>query len=189
MQETNFLLFYAGLFSIFMIEEGTKVHKFAEKDKLFNFVFIFVSVLSFIRNVQITIVLMLLYFSVKYAFAPILKTYFRKVRPLDDTLSFDSRQPWLNNDVCPGGLWSYIRAITEDIFPNLLRSIYSLKLSKFYCHPRFHILKFHSCCLFSNLNRGWCWFPLSFAHTLRKLRILPFTWHRERKKVEIFGSE
>ena len=64
---------YAGMFNILMIEEGDSITKFAKEDPTFKFLFIFVSVLSFVRNISRTLAIISIYYIIKYAILPYIK--------------------------------------------------------------------------------------------------------------------
>ena len=61
---------YSGLFSILMIEEGESITKYAKTDFAFKLIFIFISVLSFVRNFKTTFVIMSVYFVMKISLKP-----------------------------------------------------------------------------------------------------------------------
>lgn len=85
----NNWLIFSGLFTILMIEEGKKIQKMAEKDYLFKLLYIFVSVLSYIRDVRTTMGLMLAFFILKFTIKPLFTT--TPVAAGDPSL--DSTQP------------------------------------------------------------------------------------------------
>ena len=81
---------YSGLFSILMIEEGDSISNLAKTDNAFKFVFIFASVLSFVRKFKTTMAIMGMYFLIKLSMSP----YFTeepKMGVID--LSLGSKQP------------------------------------------------------------------------------------------------
>ena len=85
----NGWLIFSGMFNILMIEEGKKIQEAAEKDLIFKLLFIFVSVLSYIRDIKTTVSLMVAFFLLKYAIKPLFK-----VTPIAaGDPSLDSKQP------------------------------------------------------------------------------------------------
>ena len=123
-----------------MIEEGKKIQEAAEKDLIFKLLFIFVSVLSYIRDIKTTVSLMVAFFLLKYAIKPLFK-----VTPIAaGDPSLDSKQPWLDIDVCQGDLLFCIHLLKQGTFPNLPRSTGNRKPSQFYLdiwiyNPRFQL--------------------------------------------------
>lgn len=81
---------YSGMFNILMIEEGDAISKLARADSSFKVIFIFVSVLSFVRDMKKTMLIMVGYYILKMFISPYLRGGFQKE---EETLSLDSMQP------------------------------------------------------------------------------------------------
>ena len=66
-------MIYSGLLNILLIEEGDFFYDFAKKNLAFKVFFVFVSLLSFVRNVKYTVALMGIYYSIKLFVFPFFK--------------------------------------------------------------------------------------------------------------------
>ena len=58
-------LVYAGFFNILLIEEGDHLTEMTKSNSLFKIIFVFVSVLSFVRSFKKAIIIITLYYSIK----------------------------------------------------------------------------------------------------------------------------
>tara|TARA_Y100000768_G_scaffold260913_1_gene198708 strand:- start:1388 stop:1651 length:264 start_codon:yes stop_codon:yes gene_type:complete len=77
MYKMNWLI-YSGFFTILMIEYGDEVNNQAKENFYFKMLYICMSVLSFVRRLDITIGIILLYYIVKYAVQPLVEPYLKR---------------------------------------------------------------------------------------------------------------
>lgn len=82
--------FFSSYFHLFMFDEGDLIKDILKKDPIFKMIFIFVSVLSFVRNVGHTSIILLSY----YFFKLTLSCFFKEKKSihLDSSLSLDPKQ-------------------------------------------------------------------------------------------------
>jgi hypothetical protein len=65
---------FSGLLNILMIESGDTITELVKRDELFKMLFIFVSVISFVRSFPATLVIIFFYYSLKIAILPFFET-------------------------------------------------------------------------------------------------------------------
>lgn len=82
-------LIFSGFFTMLNIEESQRIQGLVRADAAFKLLYIFLSVLSFIRDFKITMGLMVTFFLLKYSIEP----YFRATPVAAADPSLDPKQP------------------------------------------------------------------------------------------------
>lgn len=70
--------FFSGMFSVLMIEEGDALHDFAQSDFAFRMVYVFISILAFVRNIKWTLIILSAYYILSSFIKPYFGSHFKK---------------------------------------------------------------------------------------------------------------
>ena len=80
---------FSGLFTIILIDLGPQIQTRVNKDFPFKLLYVFVSVLIYIHDIQLTVALMAIFFLSKFSILP----YVKRAPVSAGDPSLDSKQP------------------------------------------------------------------------------------------------